>query len=87
MDGDTDRQQIDQVVDALESGIGSAMERDVLAAVVEADFDRYASTARIKSFVPILVERDVRARILKHRVTRAQQRATRVSARTSSPRP
>ena len=87
MDGDTDRQQIDQVVDALESGVGSAVERDVLAAVVEADFDRYASTARIKSFVPILVERDVRARILKHRVTRAQQRATRVSTRTGSPRP
>jgi hypothetical protein len=87
MDGGSDRQRIDQVVDALESGVGSALERDVLAAVVEADFGRYESTARITAFVPILVERDVRARILKHRVTRAQQRATKLSPRARSIRP
>ena len=39
-----------------------------------------AATARIKAFVPILVERDVRARILKHRMTRPQHGATRASA-------
>ena len=52
MDRGSDRLQIDQVVDALETGVGSAVDRDILAAVVEADFDRYAATARIKAFVP-----------------------------------
>ena len=80
MDGDSDRIQIEQVVDALETGVGSEMDRDILAAVVEADFDRYSATARIKAFVPILVERDVRARILKHRMTRPQRAATRAPA-------
>ena len=80
MDGDSDRIQIEQVVDALETGVGSEVDRDILAAVVEADFDRYSATARIKAFVPILVERDVRARILKHRMTRPQRGATRASA-------
>lgn len=86
MDGASDRQQIEQVVDALETGVGSAVDRDILAAVVEADFDRYAATARIKAFVPILVERDVRARILKHRVTRPQRGTTKTPASTRSVR-
>jgi len=86
MDGDSDRIQIEQVVDALETGVGSEVDRDILAAVVEADFDRYSATARIKAFVPILVERDVRARILKHRMTRPQRAATRAPASARSVR-
>jgi hypothetical protein len=66
MNGAITRVHIERVVDALETGVGSEMDRDILAVVVEADFGRYATTARIKDFVPILVERDVRERILKH---------------------
>jgi hypothetical protein len=82
MDGANDRQHIDQVVDALEIGVGGAVDRDTLEAVVEADFDRYSSTARITAFVPIFVERDVRARLQKHRVTRTRPAAPKVSSRS-----
>lgn len=82
MDGANDRQHIDQVVDALEIGVGSAVDRDTLAAVVEADFGRYSSTARITAFVPIFVERDVRARLQKHRNARKRPIPPKVSPRS-----
>ncbi len=83
MDSGSDRQRIEQVVRALETGVGNAVDRDILAAVVKADFDRYAATARIQAFVPILVEREVRARILKHRMTSPQRAAPRGSVRAT----
>ncbi len=53
------------VVEALEGRV-DAVDRDTLIAVVEADFRRYDG-ARIKDFVPVLVERDVRAQLLRLR--------------------
>lgn len=54
---------IERVVLSLESRDAPGVDHDTLTAVVEADFRRYDS-ARIKDFVPVLVERDVRARLI-----------------------
>jgi hypothetical protein len=62
-----DRKQIDRVVDAIAADELATIDRDTLTAVVEADFHRYSSRARFTDFVPVLVERDVRARLQKHR--------------------
>jgi hypothetical protein len=62
-----DRKRIDRVVDAIASDELATIDRDTLTAVVEADFHRYATHARFTDFVPVLVERDVRARLRKHR--------------------
>ena len=62
-----DRKQIDRVVDAIASDELATVDRDTLTAVVEADFHRYSARARFTDFVPVLVERDVRARLRKHR--------------------
>ena len=61
------RQQIERVVDALVSDELATVDRETLTAVVEADFHRYTTRARVTDFVPVLVERDVRARLRKHR--------------------
>jgi hypothetical protein len=61
------RKQIDRVVDAIAADELATVDRDTLTAVVEADFHRYAARARVTDFVPVLVERDVRARLRKHR--------------------
>lgn len=64
-DGPTDdaaRTRVERVVDALADERGN-IDRDTLAVVVEADFLRYSSTARVQDFVPVFVERDVRARL------------------------
>jgi hypothetical protein len=68
-----DRKQIDRVVDAIAADELGAIDRDTLTAVVEADFHRYAARASFTDFVPVLVERDVRARLRKHR-NRTQRR-------------
>lgn len=58
-----DTKQVRSVVESLESRAKTPVDHDTLTAVVEADFHRYDS-ARIKDFVPALVERDVRARLV-----------------------
>jgi hypothetical protein len=58
-----DTRQVRSVVESLESRVKTPVDHDTLTAVVEADFHRYDS-ARIKDFVPALVERDVRARLV-----------------------
>jgi hypothetical protein len=67
------------VVDALSARTDTLVDHDTLTAVVEADFRRYDS-ARIRDFVPVLVERDVRERLVRRR---ARSRAAR--KRSSSP--
>ncbi|MGZ4688967.1 MAG: three-helix bundle dimerization domain-containing protein [Acidimicrobiia bacterium] len=57
------RQAVDRVVDALEVGVGRVVDHDRLLAAVEADFRRFDG-ARIRDFVPVLVENDIRARIM-----------------------
>ena len=54
---------IERVVESLESRADPGVDHDTLTAVVEADFRRYDS-ARIKDFIPLLVERDIRARLV-----------------------
>jgi hypothetical protein len=51
--------RIATVVDALEARSGRGVDHDTLVKVVKADFGRF-SAARVKDFVPILVERNVR---------------------------
>jgi hypothetical protein len=68
MHAPADRKQIDRVVDAIASDELATVDRDTLTAVVEADFHRYETRARFTDFVPVLVERDVRARLRKHRI-------------------
>ena len=59
------RRDVDLVVDSLEAGVGRGrVDHDTLADVVAAGFGRYAS-ARIKDFVPVLVEHNVRDRLLR----------------------
>ena len=61
------RRDVDLVVDSLEAGVGrGGVDHDTLAAAVAADFSRYAS-ARIRDFVPVLVEHNVRDRLLSAR--------------------
>lgn len=62
---------IERVVLSLESRDDPGVDHDTLTAVVEADFRRYDS-ARIKDFVPLLVERDIRAR-LRHLHARSRE--------------
>jgi hypothetical protein len=57
---------IDLIVESVQSRIDQPVDADTLSAVVAADFKRYDS-ARIKDFVPALVERDVRDRLLRRR--------------------
>jgi hypothetical protein len=52
------------VMDALKTQFGDAVDPDVLEAVVEADFARFED-ATIKDLVPVLVEKDVRERIVR----------------------
>lgn len=66
-----DTKHVRSVVDSLESRVKTPVDHDTLTAVVEADFRRYDS-ARIKDFVPALVERDVHARLV---TIRARQRS------------
>ena len=66
------RQHIELVVDALAMRVDPAVDHETLTAVVEADFKRYES-ARIKEIVPVLVERDIRQRLIS-RGTRRQRR-------------
>ena len=54
---------VDQVVGLLEADVGSAVSREALHAAVETDFERF-DDARIKGFVPVLVENDMRSRIV-----------------------
>jgi hypothetical protein len=58
-----DPRQVRSVVESLQRRAKAPVDHDTLTAVVEADFHRYDS-ARIKDFVPALVERDVRARLI-----------------------
>lgn len=74
MHAEAERKQIDRVVDAIASDDLGTVDRDTLTAVVEADFHRYATQARFTDFVPVLVERDVRARLRKHHRSRARRR-------------
>jgi hypothetical protein len=67
------RQHIEHVVDALTDRVDPGVDHDTLTAVVEADFKRYES-ARIKDFVPVLVERDIRQRLVRRGVRRQQRR-------------
>lgn len=61
------RRDVDLVVDSLESGVGrGVVDHDTLTAVVAENFTRYAS-ARIRDFVPVLVEHNVRDRLLSAR--------------------
>ena len=51
------------VADRLAQRFGDRVDRHTLDAVVEADFSRYAD-ARIRDFLPLLVERDIRERMV-----------------------
>ena len=62
------RQAVDGVVHRLEAGVGRAVDHDRLQAVVEQDFHRF-DDARIRDFIPVLVENDIRARILTARAS------------------
>jgi len=53
-----------RVMMSLEAQFGEAVDHHVLEAVVDADFAMY-DDAHVKDFVPVLVEKDVRARILR----------------------
>jgi hypothetical protein len=44
--------------------VGTRVDVETLAMVVRADFQRYES-ARIRDFIPALVERDIRDRLLR----------------------
>jgi hypothetical protein len=76
-------QQIELVVDALATRVEPAVDHDTLTAVVEADFKRYES-ARIRDFVPVLVERDIRQRLATRR-SRRQWRSGREVGRDRQP--
>jgi hypothetical protein len=52
------------VMRTLETRFGDRVDHDVLEAVVDADFARFEH-APIRDFVPVLVEKDVRERILR----------------------
>lgn len=56
------RQHIDRIVDTLEEE-NATVDPATLRAVVEADFHRYEATAKFLDFVPVFVERDVRAQL------------------------
>jgi hypothetical protein len=60
------RRAVDRVVGLLEAGVAGAVAHDALEAAVEEDFRRYDG-ARITVFVPVLVENDIRGRILRSR--------------------
>jgi hypothetical protein len=57
------------IVSSLKDRVETPVEDDILAEVVRADFKRYDS-ARIRDFVPALVERDVRERLLRRPSTK-----------------
>lgn len=60
------QQSVERVVGLLEAGVAHAVDHDRLHAAVEADFHRFDG-ARIRDFIPVLVENDIRARILTSR--------------------
>jgi Arc/MetJ family transcription regulator len=64
----TAEDKVEFIVSSLRDRVETPVEDDILAEVVRADFKRYDS-ARIKDFVPALVERDVRERLLRRRST------------------
>jgi hypothetical protein len=74
------RQHIDLVVDALAARVDPFVDHETLTAVVEADFKRYES-ARIKDFVPVLVERDVRQRLVGRSRRRRRDTTDQVTSR------
>ena len=55
---------IDLVVHSLQTQLGTTVEPDVIRAEVEAGFAAY-SQARIREFVPVLVETRVRSRLVR----------------------
>ena len=56
--------RIDLVVQSLHTKLGTNVETDVIRAEVEAAFAAY-SQARIREFVPVLVETRVRSRLVR----------------------
>ena len=58
--------QIEVVVQSLEGRLGAAVDSVRIRAEVEAQFAAYAH-ARVRDFVPILVEIQVRSRLLEDR--------------------
>jgi hypothetical protein len=62
------RKEVDGIVGRLEGGIARAVDHDALQAAVERDFHRY-DDARIRDFIPVLVENDIRARLLTARAS------------------
>ena len=70
MESENEQLQVERVVAAIESDEGPEIDHETLIAVVEADVHRYASTATVTDFIPVLVEKDIRARIRRHREAR-----------------
>ena len=64
----TIHKDVDVIVASLLERIATPIDLDTLVAVVRADFRRYDS-ARIKDFVPALVERDIREQLLNRPTT------------------
>jgi hypothetical protein len=60
------QRDVERVVGLLEAGVGRAVSHDSLHAAVEADFERFED-AHIRDFIPVLVENDLRDRILSSR--------------------
>jgi hypothetical protein len=60
----TAEDKVEFIVSSLRDRLETPVEDEILAEVVRADFRRYDS-ARIQDFVPALVERDVRERLLR----------------------
>jgi hypothetical protein len=55
---------VEFVVRSLQSRLGTAVDLDLIRAEVEAEFAEY-SEARIREFIPVLVEARVRARLVR----------------------
>jgi len=70
MSGSATAKNVDQIVRSLRERVETPVDEQTLTEVVEADFTRYDS-ARIKEFVPALVERDVREQLLRGPHTRS----------------
>jgi hypothetical protein len=60
----TNSRNVDLIVKGLRTRVEPTVDDETLTALVEADFTRY-ERARIRDFVPALVERDVRERLLR----------------------
>ena len=65
-------QRVESVVQSLQVGLEDTVEVSLIEAAVEAEFDSFAE-ARVGDFVPIFVERHVRARLAQSQARRVER--------------